>query len=93
MSRSSRAGHQVPTKGHEAKRPLPSSLFRLDSLAATKGGCGIEAEAIAKDDLDNVEAKAVAEDDSDNDEGASVGQPRCKTGATTGGRGAVVVTS
>ena len=61
-------------------------------LAATKGGRDVEAKAVAKDDLDNVEAKAVAEDDSDNNEGASVRQPRCKTGATTGGCGAVVVT-
>jgi hypothetical protein len=84
VSRSSRAGHQVPTKGHEAKRPLPSS--------APTSGRDVEAEAVAKDDSDDVEAEAVAEDDSDDNKGASIGQPRCKIGAATGGRGTMVVT-
>ncbi len=79
-----------PHKGAQGKEA--SSLFRPNLLAAAKGGRDVEAKAVTKDDLDNVEAKLVAEDDLDDDKGASVGRPRRKTGAATGGHGTVVVT-
>jgi hypothetical protein len=60
-----------PHKGAQGKKA--SSLFRPNLLAASKGGCDVEAKAVAEDDSDDIEAKALAKDDSNDDKGASIG--------------------
>jgi hypothetical protein len=64
-------GTPSPHKGAQGKEA--SSLFRPNPLAAAKGGCDVEAKAVAEDDLDDVKAKAIAEDDLDLNKGASIG--------------------